>query len=83
MVQRGLILQSDGVLFSASALEQAARKVAMLLEVSPQGVTVAQIRDALETTRKFALPICSILDSNGITRRRGDLRIAGPRIPKL
>ena len=83
LVQRGLILQSDGVLFSASALEQAAQKVAMLLEVSPQGVTVAQIRDALETTRKFALPICSILDSNGITRRRGDLRIAGPRIPKL
>ena len=83
LVQRGLILQSDGVLFSASALEQAAQKVAMLLEVSPRGVTVAQIRDALETTRKFALPIWSILDSNGITRRRGDLRIAGPRSPQL
>jgi len=46
-------------------------------------VTVAEIRDALETTRKFALPICAILDSTGVTRRREDLRIPGPRLPEL
>ena len=44
---------------------------------------VAEIRDALGTTRKFALPICAILDSTGVTRRREDLRIPGPRLPDL
>jgi selenocysteine-specific elongation factor len=43
-------------------------------------VTVAQIRDALGTSRKFLLPLLALLDGRGITRRRGDVRIAGPRL---
>jgi len=83
LVQRGVVIQSDGVLFAASSIEQAATVVAQLLQQKPAGVTVAEIRDALGTTRKFALPICAILDNTGITRRREDLRIAGPRLPEL
>jgi selenocysteine-specific elongation factor len=69
------------VWFAPSALEEAARVVARLLSSSPEGVTVAQVRDGLGTTRKFILPILSHLDATGVTRRRGDLRIAGPRLP--
>ncbi len=83
LVQRGLVIQSDGVLFAASSIEQAANVVAQLLRQNPSGVTVAEIRDALGTTRKFALPICAILDGTGVTRRREDLRIPGPRLPEL
>ena len=83
LVQRGLVIQSDGVLFAASSIEQAANVVAQLLLQNPSGVTVAEIRDALGTTRKFALPICAILDGTGVTRRREDLRIPGPRLPEL
>ena len=39
-------------------------------------LTVAEIRDLLGTTRKFAIPICEYLDRAGITRRDGDLRTA-------
>ena len=83
LIQRGIVIQSDGVLFAASSIEKAAIAVARLLQQNPAGVTVAEIRDALETTRKFALPICAILDSTGVTRRREDLRIPGPRLPEL
>jgi len=38
------------------------------------GMTVADIRDLLGTTRKFAVPLCEYLDRIGITRREGDLR---------
>ena len=41
--------------------------------------TVAQIRDALGTTRRYAVPLCEWLDSTGATRRQGDLRTLGPR----
>jgi len=41
------------------------------------GMTVAQIRDLLGTSRKFAVPICEYLDRIGCTRRSGDVRIAG------
>ncbi len=39
-----------------------------------KGLTVAEIRDLLGTTRKFAVPICEYLDRLGLTQRRGDLR---------
>ena len=41
-------------------------------------LTVADIRDLLGSTRKYVVPICGWLDRNGVTRRRGDERIAGP-----
>ena len=43
------------------------------------GITVAEIRDLLGTTRKYAVPLCEWLDASGTTRRRGDLRVLGPR----
>jgi selenocysteine-specific elongation factor len=81
LVRRGLVLERDGVWFAASAVEQAVRAVAALLAESPAGVTVAQVRDALGTSRKYLLPLLGHLDATGVTRRRGDLRVAGPRLP--
>lgn len=40
--------------------------------------TVAQIRDLLGTSRKYAVPLCEWLDATGATLRRGDVRVAGP-----
>ena len=37
-------------------------------------MTVAEFRDILGTTRKFALPYLEYLDSNGVTLRVGDVR---------
>lgn len=41
------------------------------------GLTIAEMRDLLGTSRKYAVPICEYLDRIGITRRVGDLRFAG------
>ena len=81
LVQRGQVVQIDGLFFAASAIDLAARRVAELLRTAPDGVTVAAIRDALGTTRKYVLPLLAQLDSTGVTRRRGDLRVGGPRLP--
>ena len=40
-----------------------------------RGATVAEIRDLLGTTRKFAVPLCEYLDRVQVTRRDGDLRV--------
>jgi selenocysteine-specific elongation factor len=39
-----------------------------------KGLTMSEIRERLETTRKYAVPICEYLDRVGFTRREGDLR---------
>ena len=54
---------------------------AELLADDEAGFTVAQFRDRTGASRKFALPLVAELDARGITRRRDDLRISGPRLP--
>ena len=80
--RRNLVVERDGIWFSAGAVHQAAVAVATLLRTKPDGVTVAEIRDALGTTRKYLLPLLGILDGTGVTRRRDDVRIGGPRLPR-
>jgi selenocysteine-specific elongation factor len=58
--------------------EQARALVRSRIE-SDGPLTVAQIRDLLGTSRRYAVPLCEWLDASGATRRAGDLRTLGPR----
>ena len=80
LVKRGLIVEQDGVFFAATALDAARSALSEMLAAQPGGVTVAEVRERLATTRKYALPLLAWLDGHGVTRRRGDVRIAGPRL---
>lgn len=81
MVRRGTVVEQDGVFFAASGVEAAARLAARLLADDPDGFTVSAFREAAGNTRKHTLPLLARLDGTGVTRRRGDLRIGGPRLP--
>ncbi|MEO8694704.1 MAG: selenocysteine-specific translation elongation factor [Acidimicrobiales bacterium] len=81
LVKSGRVVEVDGVFFAASAFERAAQLCAQLLREHSDGFTVADFRDAAHNSRKHALPILNRLDATGVLRRRGDLRIAGPRLP--
>jgi len=83
LVRRGLVVQSDGVFFATDAIESAAQSIAQLLRDQPDGVTVSDVRTAWDTSRKYALPLLAHLDGTGVTRRRDDVRIAGPRLPEI
>ncbi|MEM9513248.1 MAG: selenocysteine-specific translation elongation factor [Actinomycetota bacterium] len=80
LIRRGSVFERDGVYFHASAIDRAADVARQLLTEHTDGFTVAQFRDATGTSRKYALPILGQLDADGRTRRRDDLRIAGPRL---
>lgn len=80
LVKAGRVIEVEGVFFAASAIAAAADLCADLLAKHPDGFTVADFRDAAANSRKHALPLLNRLDSTGVLRRRGDVRIAGPRI---
>ena len=82
LVRRGHLVARDGLHFHPATIAAAADVAARLLHSDPEGFTVAQFRDATGASRKFALPLVAELDARGITRRRDDLRIAGPRLPE-
>jgi len=84
LVRAGEVVRLDGgVIVAAAAIPAAASCLAVLLVAQPDGVTASAVREALGTSRKFALPLLAHLDAVGATRRRGDLRIAGPRLQEL
>jgi selenocysteine-specific elongation factor len=80
LVRRGRVIERDGLYFAPAAIERAAALVERLSGEHPDGVTVGQLREAMGTTRKWAVPLAALLDARGITRRRGDLRVPGPRL---
>jgi selenocysteine-specific elongation factor len=81
LVRRGILVERDGLLFHREAIDEAAALAARLLDAQPDGFTVATYREQAGVSRKYALPLLAELDARGVTRRRDDVRIAGPRLP--
>jgi selenocysteine-specific elongation factor len=50
-------------------------KAESIARAAKEGITVSAFREALGTSRKFALPILEHFDRSGVTRRDGDLRV--------
>ncbi|HUF96689.1 MAG TPA: selenocysteine-specific translation elongation factor [Ilumatobacter sp.] len=82
LVRRGLLIERDQLLFHRDVVEQAALLAAELLAEAPEGFTVSQFRERTGASRKFAVPLVAELDHRGVTRRRDDVRVAGPRLPR-
>ena len=80
LVQRGVLVHCDELYFHSSAIEKAIASVRDLLITNPQGFTIAQFREHLGVSRKYALPLINHLDTTGFTRRRDDVRIAGAKL---
>ena len=71
-----LVRIGDFLLTRERAAEARAAVRARISDGGP--VTVADIRDLLGTSRKYAVPLCEWLDATGATVRRGDERVLGP-----
>jgi selenocysteine-specific elongation factor len=78
LVREGFLVDLDGVIFTAGALDQARDKLRLGL-AEHGSLTVAQARDLLGSSRKYVLAILARLDAEGVTRRRGDERVPGPK----
>jgi selenocysteine-specific elongation factor len=77
LVREGALVDLDGVVFTADAVATAREQVGGAVRARGS-LTVADVRDLLGSTRKYVVPILAHLDAQGVTRRRGDDRIAGP-----
>ncbi len=75
-VAEGLLVRiTDGIFLHGDVELEMRKRLLEKLNAQPAGLTVAEIRDLLGTTRKFAVPLCEYLDRTGVTRRDGDLRL--------
>jgi len=64
----------DGIFLHSEWEKQLRERVTRSLARSG-GMTLSEIRQLLETSRKFAVPLCEYLDRIGLTHRVGDRRV--------
>jgi selenocysteine-specific elongation factor len=71
--QQIIIQLSQEVVFKKESYDQMEQMV--LSQLSRQGkITLAELRDHFQTSRKYALAVMEHLDRKGITIREGDYR---------
>jgi len=75
LVDQGKVVKvSENVVFSASAYNEMVAK--LISHIKTRGkVTLAEVRDIFQTSRKYAQAFLEYLDSRKITRRVGDERV--------
>lgn len=72
--QQKVVKVSDGVVFATSVYKEIVEKITAHLKAHGK-VTLAEVRDLLNTSRKYAQAILEHLDEKRITRRVGDERV--------
>ena len=75
LIEQGKVVRvSDSVVFAASAYNGMVEKV--MAEMKARGkITLAEVRDLFQTSRKYAQAFLEHLDQRKITRRVGDERV--------
>lgn len=81
LLDGGEAVELRELLYGRPALERAVTSVVEALR-QQNALTVAAVRDVLGTSRKYVLPLLEYLDTLGVTRRQGDLRVAGPGLSR-
>ena len=76
-VAEGLLARITDELYVHTDIDAEMRRLVIEKLKEGRGLTVAEIRDILGTTRKYAVPLCEYLDRIGVTRREGDVRLLG------
>ena len=71
--QRAVVRVNESIYLSAAAYDKMITALKMFFAKKPE-LTVAEFRDLLNTSRKFALPFLEHLDAARVTLRLGDAR---------
>ena len=72
--QRKVVKVTDNVVFTADAYDKMVQNTIDHIKTHKQ-ITIAEVRDMLQTSRKYALALMEYLDNQKITRRVGDGRV--------
>mgnify|MGYP000595607016 CR=1 FL=1 len=75
LLQTGKVVKvGEDLYFHRDVVNEVRRKVADFLKQHGE-ITVGQMRDLLQSSRKYALPLLEYLDRERVTRRVGDKRV--------
>ncbi|MNT34589.1 Selenocysteine-specific elongation factor [compost metagenome] len=73
LVEEGLAVRFSAGLYAHPKAVSEAKET--LAKQFPEGFTASQAREHLGTNRKLAIPFLEYLDTQGFTKRQGDVRV--------
>ncbi|MBF7084106.1 selenocysteine-specific translation elongation factor [Desulfallas sp. Bu1-1] len=77
LLARGILVKlAEGIYLHGKALRKAVSLIKEHLEQKGE-ISLGEVRDLLQTSRKYTLPLLEYLDREKVTRRVGDMRVAG------
>ena len=69
---------ADNIYFHSDTLQTAQHKIVQFIKTN-SSISVAETRDLLQTSRKYALPLLEYFDRLRVTRRQDDNRVLGAK----
>jgi selenocysteine-specific elongation factor len=69
-----LVDVGESVVLHRDAVRQAEETIRCLFTNRPE-LTASEIRQGLNTSRKYIIPLLNYFDSRGLTQRRGEVRV--------
>ena len=80
LLRQGILVKiSDDIYFHRDILNKAKQMLADYFKTNKE-ISIGEIRDLLTTSRKYAMPLLEYFDRQRLTRRIGDLRVAGKEL---
>jgi len=76
LLAEGTIISTEpGIIFAAEVIKNAKASLSNLAKQNDGSITLAQFRDEIQTSRKFALSLLEYFDRCNFTRKLGDSRV--------
>ena len=80
LLRQGILIKiADDIYFHRDVLNKAKQMLADYFKTNKE-ISIGEIRDLLTTSRKYAMPLLEYFDRQRLTRRIGDLRVAGKEL---
>ncbi len=80
MIKQGELVElPDGILLEASQFSRIQGEIANILK-QKGNISIQEINQRFGFSRKYSVPLLTHLDRLGITRREGDVRVAGKKL---
>ena len=71
----GELVKVDAKIYLHAEMDQELRSTLSDLIEKTGGAAVSEVREALDSSRKFVVPFLEYLDRTGFTKRMGDRRV--------
>ncbi len=79
LIDRGQVVKTTaGVIFSAAAYNDMVAKIMARIKKNGK-ITLAEVRDMFQSSRKYVLALLEYMDEKKLTKRVGDDRVAGEK----